>query len=72
MDKLSGIVDGVNTIKNTEPPKKEEPKKEEKKEDNFFGGAPGFDSQDAGYIVLCCYVVFTMQSGFALLESGIV
>ena len=39
-------------------------------EANFFGGQDGFNSQDAGYIILCCYVVFTMQSGFALLESG--
>ena len=37
---------------------------------NFFGGGPGKDDLDAAYITLCMIVVFTMQSGFALLESG--
>ena len=37
---------------------------------NVFGGAPGQSGVDAGYIILCCFIVFTMQTGFALLESG--
>lgn len=37
---------------------------------NVFGGGTGQAGVDAGYIILCAYVVYTMQTGFALLESG--
>jgi len=39
-------------------------------EPNFYGGEAGRNDVDSGYIILCCFIVFTMQSGFALLESG--
>ena len=82
VDKLADAVDDINKVKadankpkptqpaKPEPEKEKEKAKEKEPEPNFFGGQDGFNSQDAGYIILCCYVVFTMQSGFALLESG--
>jgi len=37
---------------------------------NPFGGAPGAEAVDAAWVIICTFIIFTMQSGFALLESG--
>lgn len=37
---------------------------------NQFGGATGQDGADAAFVIICTFIVFTMQSGFGLLESG--
>lgn len=39
---------------------------------NQFGGALGQDGADAAFVIICTFIVFTMQSGFGLLESGMV
>lgn len=39
---------------------------------NPFGGADGQEGVDAMFVVICAFIVFTMQSGFGLLESGMV
>ena len=37
---------------------------------NPFGGADGGEAIDAVWLILCTFIVFTMQPGFALLEAG--
>lgn len=37
---------------------------------NALGGTFGQESVDAVFIIVCTFIIFTMQSGFALLESG--
>ena len=37
---------------------------------NPFGGADGQEAVDAMWVILCAFIIFTMQSGFGLLESG--
>ena len=37
---------------------------------NPFGGENGWEAVDAGWLILCTFIVFTMQPGFALLEAG--
>ena len=39
--------------------------------DNVLGGVAGKESVDAVWIIICTFIIFTMQSGFALLESGV-
>ena len=39
--------------------------------DNALGGTFGEESVDAVWIIVCTFIIFTMQSGFALLESGL-
>ena len=39
--------------------------------DNALGGTFGQESVDAAWIIICTFIIFTMQSGFALLESGL-
>ena len=39
--------------------------------DNPLGGNFGEESVDAAWIIICTFIIFTMQSGFALLESGL-
>ena len=39
--------------------------------DNVLGGVAGKESVDAVWIIVCTFIIFTMQSGFALLESGL-
>ena len=36
-----------------------------------LGGVAGKESVDAVWIIICTFIIFTMQSGFALLESGL-
>jgi len=38
--------------------------------DNPFGGANGMEAVDALWVILATFIIFTMQSGFGLLESG--
>jgi len=38
---------------------------------NPFGGEIGYEAVDAGYVIIVTFIIFTMQSGFGLLESGI-
>ena len=38
---------------------------------NALGGTFGQESVDAVFIIVCTFIIFTMQSGFALLESGL-
>ena len=35
-----------------------------------FGGEKGWEPVDAGWMILCTFIVFTMQPGFALQEAG--
>ena len=37
---------------------------------NPFGGAPGGEAIDAMWVMMATFIIFTMQSGFGLLESG--
>ena len=37
---------------------------------NPFGGSPGGEATDAMWVILATFIIFTMQSGFGLLESG--
>ena len=37
---------------------------------NPFGGAVGQEGVDAMFVVIAAFIIFTMQSGFGLLESG--
>ena len=37
---------------------------------NQFGGAVNEDGVDAMFILISAFIIFTMQSGFGLLESG--
>ena len=39
--------------------------------DSALGGVSGKESVDAVWIILSTFIIFTMQSGFALLESGL-
>ena len=39
--------------------------------DNKLGGTFGQESVDAVWIIVCTFIIFTMQSGFAMLESGL-
>lgn len=39
---------------------------------NPFGGADGQEAIDAMWVILSTFIIFTMQSGFGLLESGMV
>ena len=39
--------------------------------DNKLGGTFGQESVDAVWIIICTFIIFTMQSGFAMLESGL-
>ena len=39
--------------------------------DNPFGGVPGQEGTDAVFIIISSFIIFTMLSGFGLLESGI-
>ena len=39
--------------------------------DSALGGVVGKESVDAVWIILSTFIIFTMQSGFALLESGL-
>ena len=39
--------------------------------DNVLRGVAGKESVDAVWIIVCTFIIFTMQSGFALLESGL-
>jgi len=39
---------------------------------NPFGGAQGQEALDAIWVIICGFIIFTMQSGFGLLESGLV
>lgn len=39
---------------------------------NPFGGAPAQEGTDASFVLICAFIIFTMQSGFGLLESGMV
>ena len=38
---------------------------------NALGGRFDQEPVDAVWIVVCTFIIFTMQSGFALLESGL-
>jgi len=38
--------------------------------ENPFGGASGMEAVDALWVILATFIIFTMQSGFGLLESG--
>ena len=38
--------------------------------ENPFGGAPGGEAVDALWVMMATFIIFTMQSGFGLLESG--
>uniref|UniRef100_A0A069DMW4 Ammonium transporter n=1 Tax=Clytia hemisphaerica TaxID=252671 RepID=A0A069DMW4_9CNID len=40
--------------------------------DNPFGGSLGGEAIDALWVIMATFIIFTMQSGFGLLESGIV
>jgi len=40
--------------------------------DNPFGGSVGHDGTDASFVLISAFIIFTMQSGFGLLESGMV
>lgn len=40
--------------------------------DNPFGGVPGQEGTDAVFIIISSFIIFTMLSGFGLLESGMV
>ena len=37
---------------------------------NPFGGVPGGEAIDAMWVIMATFIIFTMQSGFGLLESG--
>lgn len=37
---------------------------------NAFGGATGQEGTDAAFVIISAFIIFTMQSGFGLLESG--
>ena len=37
---------------------------------NQFGGQDGQDGVDAMWVIISAFIIFTMQSGFGLLESG--
>ena len=37
---------------------------------NGFGGDAGSEAVDAAFVILSTFIIFTMQSGFGLLESG--
>ena len=37
---------------------------------NPFGGSPGGEATDAMWVIMATFIIFTMQSGFGLLESG--
>ena len=37
---------------------------------NGFGGEVGQEAIDAAFVIIVTFIVFTMQSGFGLLESG--
>ena len=37
---------------------------------NPFGGLPAHEGDDAGYVVVTAFIVFTMQTGFTLFEAG--
>ena len=37
---------------------------------NGFGGEEGQEAIDAAYVIILTFIIFTMQSGFGLLESG--
>lgn len=37
---------------------------------NPFGGTPGGEAIDALWVIMTTFIIFTMQSGFGLLESG--
>ncbi|XP_066936399.1 putative ammonium transporter 3 [Clytia hemisphaerica] len=39
---------------------------------NGFGGDSGSEAIDAAYVIISTFIIFTMQSGFGLLESGMV
>ena len=39
-------------------------------ETNSFGGADGQEAVDAAFVIINTFIIFTMQSGFGLLESG--
>lgn len=39
---------------------------------NNFGGANGQEGTDAAWVIITAFIIFTMQSGFGLLESGMV
>lgn len=38
---------------------------------NPFGGKDNEEPVDAAWVILCAFIVWTMQPGFVLLESGI-
>ena len=38
---------------------------------NPFGGENTWEPVDAAWVILCAFIVWTMQPGFVLLESGI-
>ena len=37
---------------------------------NPFGGDAGGEAIDALWVIMATFIIFTMQSGFGLLESG--
>ena len=37
---------------------------------NPFGGSPGGEAVDALWVMMATFIIFTMQSGFGLFESG--
>ena len=37
---------------------------------NPFRGENGWEALDASWMILCTFIVFTMQPGFALQEAG--
>lgn len=37
---------------------------------NPFGGESGEEAVDALWVIMATFIIFTMQSGFGLLESG--
>jgi len=39
-------------------------------DENNFGGAAGQEAIDAAFVIINTFIIFTMQSGFGLLESG--
>ena len=39
---------------------------------DFVPGSTGDSAIDAVWVVLCTFIIFTMQTGFGLLESGTV
>ena len=39
---------------------------------NDFGGTVGQEGVDGMFIIICSFIIFTMQSGFGLFESGMV